>query len=313
MFQTPTNNVFGNTLNTPGRWVDIALFTQKQPAGSEASQTIPAGMKLGPSLALLPSVRETPQPTNSASADTNRFERPKGRVLFYWGCSAAVQPGQPRVLDFSQGDPKAWGTFVQGRTVRDAGARDLPGHLLWPNRKDSRPLPAGASLVGEHVVRGSGVPESLKFTLSQAQDFMAPIALTQRGDLQGSLALGWQPVQHAQAYFLSAMGGSDDEVVIWSSSEQPEPGFGLMDYASGANIARWLAEKVLLGPGTTSCAIPKGIFGRSQGASLRMIAYGPELTVVYPPQPTSPKTPWNQAWTLRVRNKSTATTFLGQP
>src|SRR3546814_8620928 len=30
------------------------------------------------------------------------FERPKGRMLLYWGCGATPGPGQPVVIDFSK-------------------------------------------------------------------------------------------------------------------------------------------------------------------------------------------------------------------
>lgn len=318
MNMSPASNEFGFTAGTPGRWVDIALTTQKQPAGGiEASQTIPAGVKLGPSLPLLPILRDPVQRSSTPDGPKKLvLERPKGRILLYWGCSAEVRPGQPRVLDFSKGEPKAWEMFLQGRFDGNTGARNIPGHSVWPNRKDNRVFPPDASLVGDHTVRGEGLPDSLKFTLSQAQDFMSPIALSATGELQGTVGLGWQPVSNAQAYFLNATGSGsgENEMVLWSSSELPEPGLGIInDYASGANVSRWLSEKVLLPPGTTSCAIPRGIFARAEGASLRMIAYGPELNLVHSPRPTNPKTPGNQDWIIRIRNKSTATTFLSKP
>ena len=47
---------------------------------------------------------------------------------------------------------------------------------------------------------------------------------------------------------------------------------------------RWLREKVLLAPATTQCAVPKGVFP-GEGAMLRVIAYGNELNLAYPPRP----------------------------
>jgi hypothetical protein len=92
----------------------------------------------------------------------------------------------------------------------------------------------------------------------------------------------------------------------------PEFGMGLIDYASPGNIDQWLKDKVLLAPAVTQCAIPKGIFARSKGAMLRMIAYGPELNLAHPPRPTDVKTPWEPEWAVRVRTKSTAMAMLGQ-
>jgi len=100
-------------------------------------------------------------------------------------------------------------------------------------------------------------------------------------------------------------------MVIWSSSDVPEPGWGLMDYASNANVDKWLQEKVLLPSSKTQCAIPAGIFAKAQGAMLRGIAYGQELNLVHPPRPTDKRIPWEQEWVARVRVKSVAMLPLG--
>jgi hypothetical protein len=46
---------------------------------------------------------------------------------------------------------------------------------------------------------------------------------------------------------------------------------------------------------------------------LRMIAYGTELNLAYPPRPTDPKIAWEPDWALKVRVKSVAFTMLGMP
>jgi hypothetical protein len=58
--------------------------------------------------------------------------------------------------------------------------------------------------------------------------------------------------------------------------------------------------------------VPKGVF-TSEGAMLRVIAYGNELNVVHPPRPTDPKVPWEQVWAAKVRVKSVGLTMLGMP
>jgi len=74
-------------------------------------------------------------------------------------------------------------------------------------------------------------------------------------------------------------------------------------------VDRWLKEKVLLAPTTTTCTVPKGIFG--DGAMLRMIAYGSELNLAHPPRPTDPKIAWEPQWAAKVRVKSVASAMLG--
>lgn len=299
----------------PGRWLDLAVVTQRKPAGTEATQTIPSGQAMGPNLTLLPVVVQPQVKTQGERAPREAGEvpeRPKGRMLFYWGCSETVLPGQPRVLDFSTAGAADYGKFMMGRAVRDSGAKADPGHSIWPNEKHRQNVPKEASLVGQHAISGEGLPESLKFAIGQQQDFMPKLGINSNGGGAAAIALNWQTLPTARAYFLSAMSGSEGEMVIWSSSDVPEPGWGLMDYASNANVDKWLQEKVLLPANRTQCAIPAGIFAKAQGAMLRGIAYGSELNLVHPPRPSDPRVAWEQEWVARVRVKSLTMVTLGE-
>lgn len=304
-------STFGHTKGMmPGRWLDLAVVTQLKPAGTQATQAIPPGQAMGPSLVLLPPPPERtprPQPVERDGPDTHEVpEQPKGRLLLYWGCGDTVRPGQPKVLDFSKAGFEDYGRFMAGRSDRERGATAAPGHAIWPNAQHSRRVPQEASLVGAHAVSGEGIPSSLRFTLGQAQDFMPRLALAAQGGGASATHLQWPALPTARAYFLNAMGGSDDEMVIWSSSEQPEPGWGLLNYASNANVDKWLAEKVLLPTSQTRCAIPAGIFAKTDGGMVQGIAYGQELNLVHPPRPADPRQAWEQEWTARVRVKSVA-------
>ena len=296
----------------PGRWLDLAVVTQRKPAGTEATQSIPAGQNMGSSLTLLP-VQAQPRATGERRESVDEMpERPKGRMLFYWGCSDTVRAGQPRVLDFAKAGSEDYGKFMMGRAVRDTGAKATPGHSIWPNEKHRQSMPKQASLVGQHAVSGDGLPASLQFAIGQQQDIMPRFDVTSSGGGAGASSLSWPTLPTARAYFLTAMGGSEDEMVIWSSSEVPEPGWGLMDYASNANVDKWLQEKVLLRASTTQCAIPAGIFAKAQGAMLRGIAYGQELNLAHPPRPTDKRIAWEPEWAARVRVKSVAMLSLGE-
>ncbi|MCX8004631.1 MAG: hypothetical protein N2688_06695, partial [Burkholderiaceae bacterium] len=285
---------------------------------SDATQTLPAGTGLAPGVPLVPVQAESRGPANAgAPGEPGSLEQPKGRLLFYWGCGETVRPGQPRVMDFSKAAQAEWGNFLQGRAPRERGAVARPGHSIWPNEKDRRSFGRDASLAGEHRVSGDGLPADLKFTIGAAYDFMPAIALARSGAPTDVVRLSWTAVAQARAYFINAMSGGEDEagsseLVLWSSADVPEFGMGLIDYASPANIEQWLREKVLLAPTVTQCAIPKGIFARSKGAMLRMIAYGPELNLAHPPRPADVKIPWEPEWAVRVRTKSTAMAMLGQ-
>lgn len=210
------------------------------------------------------------------------FEPPKGKICLYWGCGDSVRQGQPKVLDMAKASPADYQKFFVSRSATQRGAHLADGRPSWPNEQDARLVPEGASLIGEHVFTGQGVPEGFKFTIGQAQDIMPPLELTQH-EKDGATRLDWKGLPTARAYFFAAMGAcGENEMVFWSSSEVPENGTGLVDYQTNASVDRWLKEKVLLSTTSQTCTVPKGIFGEG-GAMVRGIAYGSELNLAYPP------------------------------
>jgi len=305
--------MFGTTkmgIGQPGKWLDTALHTRNKPSGTEGTHAIPPGMSMGASLPLLPVQRTATE--RGEPGEAGEMEKPKGKLLFYWGCGEKVRPGQPRVIDFSKADPAEWGRFMAGRFAPDRGAKAVPGRSVWPNERNSQRVPKDASLNGDHEVNGDGVPPGLHFALKEAYDFMPKLKMTAPGDPKAVVTVNWQGVANAQGYFLNAMGAKgENEMIIWSSSDQPDPGWGLLDYLTPAKVKQLVGEKVVLAPTVERCAIPEGIFGGAEGAMVRMIAYGPEANFAYPPRPANPKAPWNPEWAARVRIKSTGMTLLG--
>jgi hypothetical protein len=309
-------NEFHNTQTGPaGRWVDVTLYTRNNPNLAEALQAVPAGTQLAPTLKLRSPEQAKPAPPDEDREEPIEYERPKGKMLLYWGCGENVRPGQPRVLDFAKLSAADAQKFFIARGATQRGAHSAVGRPHWPNRDDARMVREGASLVGEHAFTGKGVPEGFKFAIPAAQDIMPTLELSQR-DAGGATVLEWKPLPTARAYFISAMGGrpgrdSNDigEFVFWTSSEEPDTGAGLINYQTNAAVDRWLKERVLLPPSATTCTVPKGIFG--EGAMLRAIAYGTELNLVHPPRPADPKIAWEPEWAVKVRVKSVANAMLG--
>ena len=305
-------NRFGQTQGmSPGRWVDVTLYTRNNPQLAEAEQNVPAGF-LSPTLKLQ-SPKETrgaaPEPGDERTTEPD-VERPKGKLLLYWGCGEAVRAGQPRVVDYATATPAELGRVFQSRRATQRGTHAAAGRPLWPSVADARMVPAQASLVGEHAFSGQGVPEGFRFQLGAAQDLMPPIALKQT-DAAGSTLLEWSALAQARAYFISAMGvRENNEMVVWTSSEQPDIGFGLLDYQTNPAVDRWLKEQVLLPPQATRCAVPKGVFA-AEGTMLRMIAYGNELNLAHPPRPSDVRVPWEPVWAAKVRVKSVTMAMLG--
>jgi hypothetical protein len=311
------NNAYGATKypGMPGQYMDVTLRNSLNPGGA-AADAVPAGLRLGDSLPLLAPKPQKDEPVDRAPQFGGKPPDAAARILIYWGCGTEVRAGQPRVFEVSSKDGKVKVSgSMEGRYVPDRDPRTGPDTALWPNDKDRRSVPEGASIAGDHRITGDRVPESLKFALGRDQDFMPKIALTHSGDLAAGQTWRWQPVASARGYFLHAMGMQGDTLVLWSSSETPDAGMGVVDYLPNATVDKWIREKVLLAPTAASCAIPKGIFagrdGQAAGGMLQMIAYGPETNLSWPPKPKDPKIAWDPEWNVRVRTKSTATAMLG--
>ncbi|MBC3880425.1 hypothetical protein H8K35_04120 [Undibacterium sp. LX40W] len=320
-------NIFGSTHNMGfgmGKFLDISVHTSKNPGLSEAKQTLPSSMLLGESLQLNAPVPEKTAPTPPMVVDESpretSYEKPKGKISIYWGCGETVRAGQPRTLDVATASIDDYAKFFVMRGKTTKGARSEPGHPAWPNKVDDRKVPENASLVGTHHFVGNGIPDSFKFELAAAQDLMPAIELMQTKK-EGSVSLEWKSLNQARGYFIAVMGGmsgrerggdrDSGEMVLWTSSELPDFGFGLMDYQSNKDIDNWINERVILPATTTKCEVPKGIFGEQGTGMLRMIAYGSESYFAYPPRPTDPKIAWEPDWQLKLRNKSTFTSILG--
>ena len=312
-------NSFGGSMGmgARGKVMDTELYVRAHPSGIEGTHAIPGAMNMGPSLLLVP---HRPQPaergTTTRDETPDRSEKPKGRILLYWGCGDSIRPGQPKVLDFAKQDYAEFAQFFSSHGGASKGVQGRPGHSLWPNERDNKRVPDNASLEGEHAVSGNGVPPTLKFAVSQAHDFLPKVQLKTRGVPKDGVQVEWNGMQHAKGYFLHAQGaaegpGGAQDMIFWSSSEKPDNGWSLMTYQSPAQITKLLQQKVILQPSTTNCTVPKGIFDKAEGAMLNMIAYGNELNVSHPPRPEKAPANWQPEWTARVRIKSTGMTMLG--
>ncbi len=303
-------NNFGNSQSgSAGRWVDVTLHSRSNPSLAEAQQAVPAGFLPSP-LKLQAPKDGRKAPDNDEAVVEPETERPRGKLLLYWGCGATVRAGQPKLLDMASASAADMAKFFVSRRATQRGTHSAVGRPVWPSPVDARMLPASAALAGEHAFSGSGVPEGFRFQIPAAHDLMPPLDLKTR-DAGGAVELSWSTAPTARAYFAAGMAaGAKEETVLWTSSELPDTGFGLTDYQTNVAVDRWLKEKVLLSPATTRCTVPKGVFS-AEGAMLRLIGYGNELNLAQPPRPADPKATWEPVWAVKLRVKSVASTMLG--
>jgi hypothetical protein len=334
----PTYPTTRGTGGMTGQYLDIALHNALKP-GVEAQDQIPDGLDLGKSLTLTP-VEFPPSPKGESSGKVPDIEV---KITEYWGCGAAVRPGQPKVATFKvkggnrtidsrnpmagmQGiGVESTGSLSKGMYVPDRDIDLQPGYVYWPNRNYGKQVPDDARLAGQHQITGDGIPASMQFQVEQDADFMPKLGLRTQGAPEDAVGLSWPSVDRARAYFITGMhmqmlGENSFAMTIWISADVPGAGQELHAYLSGNYIDKWLKQKVLLPASATSCTIPKGIFAGASNAQgqqgvmpsmLMMTAYGPENWITYPPKPANPKQAWNPEWSVRLRAKSTATAILG--
>jgi len=277
------------------------------PAGPQATHDIPSGQNMGPTLPLVTpdQGRATRSEPGERPEKMEKVEKPKMRMLIYWGCSETVKPGQPFVLDTEKANPAEFARAFQGRPVSVQNAPSpRPGwaYADWPNKVDGKHVPQNSSLVGSHFVHGNYLPD-IRFSIDDGHDFMAPVEFTlTKGTRAESFNFQWNSIPTATGYFATAMGHDDKTgtMIIWSSSEVREAGGSLMSFLSDEDVRKLVTERVVMSPSTTQCTIPRGIFKDAEGAVIQFIAYGDELNIVYPAKPKDP------IWAVKVRRKSTS-------
>ncbi|WP_068878673.1 hypothetical protein [Phenylobacterium sp. CCH9-H3] len=290
---------------------------QTNPAPA-ADHLPPSGLQAGPALPLL-----TPKPVQTQREEPReydvpeQYQKPKGKMLIFWGCGERARPGQPYVIDFAkmasgQQNPATLFKGIDYRPMQPPSVQRNRTYGEWPNEKTRDLVPSNGSLVGAHTIRGNYSPE-INFTLEEDQDFLGPINLTTNAKAPGGwVNLGWNLVGNAQAYYATAMGGDGDTVVMWTSSETQAAGFSNPDFLSQSDINRLVANKTLMGPAQKTCAVPKEVLDAAPSAIAQLVAYGGEANFVYPPRPQDPKVTWNQQWAVKVRYRSATGGILGQ-
>ena len=280
----------------------LTLASRDKAAAPTANHLIPAGLQMGPSLPLLaPEQVKAEGPTTPGMP--TQFERPKGRMLIYWGCGEHAGPGQPTVIDFSK---VAAGQVPPGMAQLANMAHAVqhpniaPGFGEWPNRKDSRAVPAAGSLLGAHTVQANYAPP-IGFTLGAGQDFMPGLGLREAGALpSGADRLAWQPAAQATGYALAMFGaGQNGDGIMWSSGK----GFPTMDYLTPAEVRRQVGAGQVLPPSASECVLPAEVASASPAGMVTMIGYGPEAD--FSDNPKAPK------WLAKVRYKSMASLIRG--
>ena len=289
--------------------------TQRAAGEPQAAHLPPPGLGAGDSLPLVTPRVAPPEPAEPGEAP-RMTQRPRGRMLIYWGCGEHAAP--PIVIDFSKIGPNMPVPnipFIAANPGRPPSPGRYATYGEWPNERARSAVPPEGSLVGAHTVRGNYSPE-IRFSLGTTQDFLAPLNITDTSPTPGGGAhVAWEPVAGATGYYAWMIGAQErgETVVMWSSGSAASMMGALTDYLPPYEVRRLIAGHMVMPPQTTECVVPAEVVKASPFGMLSMIAYGPENDFADPPRPADPKAVWNIRWTVKVRRKSTTGTLLGMP
>lgn len=266
----------------------------------KADHFMPPSARLGKSVALV-TPREERVPDMLP-------EKPKGRLLIFWGCGERAPKGQPVVLDFAR---LAAGQVPAGMptstVIRDWGptATNSRTFARWP-AEDGKFVKSDSALPGAHRIVSNYAPE-ISFTL--ARDFMAPVSTRSSSTPGGASLVSWTAVPGATAWLVGMFGGRQGpggdmgDMVMWTSSATRQFGGGLADWISPGQAAALVRDRTLLAPATTSCIVPVEVIRAAADFRVgTLTAFGPEESFSYPPRPATG--PWNLQWTARIRHRS---------
>ncbi|MCL1985299.1 MAG: hypothetical protein FWG59_02485, partial [Betaproteobacteria bacterium] len=242
-------------------------------------------------------------------------------IKMYWGCGDTVRPGQPNVIDTGKigaKDMPDMSGFAPkgGRTYGAYGGGSKAGRntVVWPNQEDGRAVPAGASMVGEHLVHGNFVPH-IKFSMDAKHDIMQALHITLQGQSQqDAITVRWNKLPTAIGYHVMAIGvaSSGKEMVMWNSSETPNVNVS-GQFINTPQVNKYISSKVILPADRDSCTIPRGIFAATSPPMIMVTAWGDDYWASYPPRPANAPKDWKPDWSVKGQFLSTAHVMFGMP
>lgn len=312
-------SILGGGNREPRKELHLRLGSNQQTTSPAASHFMPEGARLGISVPLVTPAR-APEDDSERLPGQRGNERPRGRILIFWGCGARAPAGQPVIIDLAQlsVDQVPPGLFSSSvprdRSVTFANSRTYGD---WPNSSSRAQVSPQSSIIGAHRVAGNYSPE-IAFSLTQ--DFMPALNATGTAQADMSTLLSWNAIPEATGYYAWTMGfrgnpGSDSgDMVMWSSSASQQFGGALWDWISPDSVAQLISRRVVMPPSQTSCQVPAEVKQAAPDFMLgNLYAYGPQAAFAYPPRPANSRQPWRPIWTARVRYRSSTSWIIGGP
>jgi len=262
------------------------------PADAYAKIAAPEGLGQGPTLDL---GLYRPKPGQTTAEDEVDMPEPteaqmkKFTIKRYWGSSATVKAGQPKVWTFGDLTPEQQEAMKKAQKEQMAKAREAASSSYfykpnwttgyWPTDQQPGEVTDESKLVGGYTLDtnytgGASIDVPATVNFLGAFELSSP-DLSQHPDLTKSLDFQWAAIPNllgAHATITGMIG--QDTIIMWSSSEVEDEGMGFEQYMQMADVRAAVEKRQFMGPDQVEVIVPAGIFADCDFVSMQMQGWG---------------------------------------
>lgn len=269
------------------RLLNIRLWSPTiAPANATASVAPPAGLKQGPKLDLelyRPDAKGGGEKIQGFDPDS---DPQKFTIKIYWGSSATVKEGQPKIITWGGLTPEQQAAMKDRAREAQASASSYyykegwtTGY--WPTKSQPGAIDMDASLVGKYSLT-TNYTGNVDIEAPSDVNFLAPIMMSSPNldskiDLKKAIEFKWPQIPNALGLNagIMAMEGKNT-MIIWSSSEVFTEGLmGDMGFLQMAEVRDFVSKNMFMAGDRTDVTVPAGIFANADFAMMNMAGYGP--------------------------------------
>lgn len=277
------------SMGKPTRSFTVRLWSPGiAPEGAAASIAPPAGLKQGNKLdlELYRPKAEKSESGDGESAQGEDGEIPDFTIKYYWGSSAKVKPGQPKVISFKSLAPEAKQLMEKEQQAAMRGTSSYfykPNWTTgyWPTDKQPGKIAQDAVLAGKYTLT-TNYCGNVELDCPQNVNFLAPIKMSSPDlqepvDMDAAMRFKWDLIPNLLGSHATIMGmEGKNTLIIWSSSEVWRENLMSVDwgYLQMAEVKQFVQEKVMMPGEMTEVTVPAGIFKNCDFVSMTMTGYG---------------------------------------
>jgi|GEM_PF-687952 len=280
-----------NMPGKPERVLNIRLWSPGiAPADATAVITPQDALKQGKKLNLelyrpTSDKDDTPLPKGVKPFDPDSNK--KFTIKIYWGSSATVRDGQPKIIKWGDVSPDQ--KAAMSKRAKEMQAKGYNSYFYkpnwttgyWPTKTQPGKIAKDASLVGKYTLNTS-YTGNVSIEAPSNVEFMDPIEMSSP-DLEESVPLDkaiefkWTAIKNALGLNASIFGmEGEDTMIIWTSAEVFNDSImGDQGFMQMADVEKNVKKQLFMKGNTTTVTVPIGIFANCKMPMFMMAGYGP--------------------------------------